>query len=482
MVEPERIEYRNDNPVGRTASYVLYWMQAAQRVEDNHALWYACDQANRLGLPLSVLFVLADYPSATAVHYRWMLAGLRQVAGFLRSAGISFTIQKGQPQRLVAQAARNAALLVCDRSPCRMAAQARLAIAGALPIPVIEVDGESVIPERVASTKQEWSARTFRNRTAGAIEVYSAALPLALPVPTHADIHSNLATDDLLFDAYAGQTQPAYQGDLSPMQEISAVPGAAAAGAALDRFISERLDAYDANRNDPLPEGTSGLSAYLHFGQISPLAVLRAARDHGGPGYPAFAEQLVVRRELCRNYVHYRPLDYDAWSGLPAWSRATLEAAAADRRSHVYSRAAFESAATHDPYWNAAQTQLIRTGTIHNYMRMYWGKMILAWSADPREAFDTALWLNDRYALDGRDPNGWAGVAWCFGLHDRPWPPRPVFGTVRSMVAAGLRRKFDVDAYARRWQTASWADTARQSTGHELPKQSGLSIIVSGGI
>jgi len=450
-VEPERIASLNDKPIAGTASYVLYWMQAAQRTEDNPALWYACEEANRLGLPIAVLFVVADYPSATAVHYRWMLAGLRQVARDLRDAGITFAIQRGQPQRLVALAARNAALLVCDRSPARVAVQAKRAVAGSLPIAVIEVDGESVIPERVASSKQEWSARTFRTRTTGALEVYAAARPLHLSEPAHAGNSIDLTTDDSLFEAYDGLRQPAYDGDLSPMQVIRPVPGAAAAQATLDCFIDERLDAYDADRNNPQKEGTSGLSAYLHFGQISPLAILRAARRHGGPGYTAFAEQLVTRRELCRNFIRCRPVDYDAWSGLPAWARATLEAAAADRRSYVYTRAIFESASTHDPYWNAAQTQLIRTGTIHNYMRMYWGKMILAWSADPREAFTTALWLNDRYALDGRDPNGWAGVAWCFGLHDRPWPHRPVFGTIRSMVAAGLRRKFDADAYARAW-------------------------------
>jgi len=168
---------------------------------------------------------------------------------------------------------------------------------------------------------------------------------------------------------------------------------------------------------------------------------------------PAFLEQLVVRRELCRNYAYYRPDDYDAWSAVPLWAMKTLMEHAGDTRDYLYSSSEFEAAATHDQYWNAAQNQLLRTGTIHNYMRMYWGKMILAWSRTPQEAFETAIGLNDRLALDGRDPNGWAGVAWCFGLHDRPWPRRSVFGTVRSMSAAGLRRKFDADAYARRWNS-----------------------------
>jgi deoxyribodipyrimidine photo-lyase len=228
-------------------------------------------------------------------------------------------------------------------------------------------------------------------------------------------------------------------------------PGAKAAHRALLRFIEKRLNGYGEGRNDPLADGCSGLSPYLHFGQLSPIELGRLARRHGGKGLPAFLEQLVIRRELCRNFAWYRPQDYDSWDALPAWSRATLLEHAGDKRSFVYRRKDFEAGATHDRYWNAAQAQLVKTGSIHNYMRMYWGKMILAWSAHPEEAFYTALYLNDRYALDGRDPNGWAGVAWCFGLHDRPWPSRLVFGTVRAMAYSGLKKKFDPEAYAGRW-------------------------------
>lgn len=459
MIDSERLTALNRRGIRDGAGYVLYWMQAAQRADCNHALWYAAAEADRLGLPLVVLFVLADYPSATAPHYRWMLAGLHETAATLREVGIGFRLRHGIPQTTVMQAAEEAALVVVDRSPARWSVLAKVALAAQSRVPVIEVDGESVIPEAVASHKQEWSARTLRLKIEGAVSSYATRALPGIPVPHHSAARIQISGDDRpgtvvetdLFSAHDARLKPAYPGDRSFEQVFTCIPGEASAHIRLVTFVQDRLDNYDCDRNDPLKDGSSGLSPYLHFGHVSPLAIIAAAHAHGGPGYPAFAEQLVVRRELCRNYVRYRPLDYDTWNGLPAWSRVALESAAADRRAYLYTRFQFEASATHDPYWNAAQEQLVRTGTIHNYMRMYWGKMILAWSATPQEAFATALYLNDRYALDGRDPNGWAGVAWCFGLHDRPWPSRPVYNTIRSMVAAGLKRKFDADAYAQAW-------------------------------
>ncbi|PKL07499.1 MAG: deoxyribodipyrimidine photolyase [Spirochaetae bacterium HGW-Spirochaetae-7] len=464
MIETERIRHLNDRRVTAGAGFVLYWMQAAQRAIDNQALSHAALEADRLGLPLEVLFVLADYPAATVPHYRWMLGGLRECSSTLRDAGIGFSIVRGDPLAMVTNAAIGAAMVVCDRSPSGWSVRLRASLAASLDIPVVEVDGESVVPEAVASSRQEWSARTFRGRISGAVDVYATTPPLPVPVPRRAAGTAGMAGDDKLFSAYDSPMAHAYSGDRSPLQSFAAVSGTSAALVLLERFVLERLDRYDADRNDPTKDGTSGLSPYLHFGQLSPVAVIRAAKTAGGPGYPAFAEQVVVRRELCRNYARWHPLDVDSWEGIPSWSRSTLEAAARDRRAYVYTRANFEASLTHDAYWNAPQEQLVRTGTIHNYMRMYWGKMMLAWSASPREAFETAVYLNDRYALDGRDPNGWAGVAWCFGLHDRPWPPRPVFGTVRAMAASGLRRKFDADGYAATWAPDHLPKSALEST------------------
>jgi deoxyribodipyrimidine photo-lyase len=197
-------------------------------------------------------------------------------------------------------------------------------------------------------------------------------------------------------------------------------------------------------------DGTSGLSPYLHFGQISPVEVAWRAAQVGGPGAQAFLEELIVRRELAVNFVFYNP-NYDRFEGLPAWAKETLRQHASDPRPARYTLEELEEARTEDPLWNAAQTELIRTGKIHGYMRMYWGKGFLRWTEDPEKAFRFALHLNNKYALDGRDPSSYAGVGWCFGLHDRPFPERPIFGKVRPMTEAGLRRKFPVEIYLARW-------------------------------
>lgn len=281
----------------------------------------------------------------------------------------------------MAQIAKDAALVVCDRSPAWWAVSAKASLADRLSIPVIEVDGESVIPESVASPKQEWSARTFRLKVSGAIGLYASNSNPGVPCPKRAALGTAMPGDDALFGAYDDPAVAEYPGDRVQEQSFVQAPGSAAALKRFDYFLENGLDSYDTRRNDPMLDGTSGLSAYLHFGQISSLELVRKANAHGGPGVPAFVEQLVIRRELCRNYARYRPFDYDAWEGLPAWSRSTLQNAAADRRQYVYSRESWEASATHDRYW----------------------------------------------------------------------PARPVFGTVRSMVASGLRKKFDADAYAEAW-------------------------------
>jgi deoxyribodipyrimidine photo-lyase len=213
-------------------------------------------------------------------------------------------------------------------------------------------------------------------------------------------------------------------------------------------FMALGLDRYDQTSRDPNAHGLSGLSPWLHFGQIAPQSVaLEAVASPRTEGQQAFLEQLIVRRELADNFCMHNP-HYDSIGGIPAWGRATLDKHRDDIREYVYARDAWERAATHDPLWNAAQHEMVRTGSMHGYMRMYWAKKILEWSKTPEDAIRTAIYLNDRYQLDGRDPNGYVGVLWSMGgLHDRPWKERSVFGTVRYMNAAGCKRKFDVERY-----------------------------------
>jgi len=224
-------------------------------------------------------------------------------------------------------------------------------------------------------------------------------------------------------------------------------PGEDEALAALDRFCRERLAGYDTARNDPTVAGQSDLSPYFHFGQLAPQRAALAVSRHGGDGAEAYLEELIVRRELSDNFCHHNE-DYDRYEGLPEWARRTLEDHLVDPREHLYDLDAFEAGQTHDPLWNAAQTELVVRGKMHGYLRMYWAKKILEWTRDPGEALDLAITLNDRYSLDGRDPNGYVGCAWSVGgVHDRPWTERPIFGKVRYMNYNGCKRKFRVDRY-----------------------------------
>lgn len=219
----------------------------------------------------------------------------------------------------------------------------------------------------------------------------------------------------------------------------------------LSRFVEKGLDRYEHDRNDPNADAVSHLSPYLHFGQISPLEVVLRVLEHDGPAVDTFLEELIIRRELSMNYIFHNR-DYDSFAALPEWSRKTLGAHGRDPRPYTYTLTELEEGRTHDPCWNAAQKEMMITGKMHGYMSMYWGKKILEWSRSPEEAFRTALYLNNKYELDGRDPNSFAGVAWCFGKHDRPWGERPVFGLVRYMSASGLQRKFDAGAYVQKVQ------------------------------
>jgi deoxyribodipyrimidine photo-lyase len=231
------------------------------------------------------------------------------------------------------------------------------------------------------------------------------------------------------------------------VQPVHWIKGGTEAGLRhLDEFIRHKLDRFDELRNDPGLDYSSNLSPYLHFGQISSLQAAMAVLDSGSPGKDRFLEELIVRRELAINFVHYNR-DYDTYQCLPEWAQATLRKHRRDRREYRYRFEELESSATHDRYWNAAQRELVVSGKMHGYMRMYWGKKILEWSGTPESAYETALRLNNKYSIDGRDPNGFAGVAWCFGKHDRAWPERSVFGKIRYMNDKGLERKFDMEAY-----------------------------------
>ena len=448
-IHPDRVRPLNGRrPSGGRS--VVYWMQAAQRAGDNHALEFAVGAANELRKPLFVLFALTEaYPEANERHYAFMLEGLKETREALRRRGIPMVVRRGEPDREAAAAGREAALVVVDDGYVRVERGWRRAAAAALDCPLIEVATNVVVPVGAASPKEEYSAATLRPKIYRRLDEFLAPLretPLRVK-PVEPDLES--------WD-FADTAAALARLDLD--RTVRKVPtlkgGPSEAERKLRAFVTDKLAAYAEARNDPSCDALSGLSPYLHFGQISPLAVALAVRKAPPYGQAAFLEELIVRRELSFNFVHYNRA-YDRFAGLPGWCRQTLLEHAADPRSYLYSRAEFETAITHDPYWNAAQREMVLTGKMHGYMRMYWAKKILEWSASPRTALRTALALNNAYELDGRDANAFAGVAWAFGKHDRPWGRRPVFGTVRYMNAAGLRRKFDADAYVRRVEALS---------------------------
>jgi deoxyribodipyrimidine photo-lyase len=477
LVEPQRIRPLN-RAEARRGDYVLYWMQAAPRVADNPALEHALRQADELGLPLVCVFGLtASYPEATLRHYVFLLEGLAETAADLQALGVRLAVLLEEPDGAALRLAQPAALLVTDRAYLRHQRAWRERVAAEATCPVVQVEGEAVVPVEQASGKAEWAASSLRPKLRRLLADYlpeaaapqpAGAAPGTAPgtrarrrrwaarPPRRDSLGLRLDAPVLPPADLEGGSAAPVLGRLRPDPSVPPVAGLRGGGsqarARLARFVRGPLAEYHLARNDPAGDLQSGLSPYLHFGQISPLAIARAvagARGVQEGAREAFLEQLVVRRELSLNLVLHDPA-YDRYEGLPEWARATLGRHARDRRPYLYDRATLERAETHDPYWNAAMREALATGGMHGYLRMYWGKKILEWSPTPQQAFAVALALNNRWCLDGRDPNSYAGVAWCFGRHDRPWPERPVFGTVRSMTSGGLERKFDMDAYLRR--------------------------------
>ena len=447
MIEDRRCQRLNGREQ-RRGRYVLYWMQQSQRASFNPALEYAIQVANREGLPVLVAFGLTDdYPDANLRHYRFMLEGLRDLASTLEERGIGCVVRRGAPVEVAVALADDAALVVCDRGYLRHQKAWRAEVARRVPCALVQVEGDVVVPIEAASDKAEVGARTLRPKLHRLWDDH--LIPLEDAAVRRSARGLRIASDVDLADI---------EGVLEPMRLDRSVPpvrrfrgGTGAARARLRAFLETRLQGYAEGRSEPAASQSGMISPYLHFGQISPVEIalaVRTAPAGAAADRRAYLEELIVRRELAANFVHFTPR-YDSYECLPTWARITLEQHRADPRAHSYGRDRLVAAETHDRYWNAAMREMVHTGFMPNPMRMYWAKKILDWSPDPETAFDTSLRLNNRYFLDGRDPNSYANVAWIFGLHDRPWPERPVFGKVRYMNARGLERKFDTAAYLR---------------------------------
>ena len=444
-IQSARIRPLKEGPEAADGRYVLYWMQSTQRSVFNPALEYAIEEANHRDLPVLVAFGLTDdYPEASARHYAFMLQGLADVAEGLASRGVTFVVRRGSPDEIAVELGRDAALVVCDAGYLRLQRQWRRNLAERLERRIVRVEGDVVVPLRAASQKHEYAARTIRPRIQKVWDDFIAPLRTReVSVRRSLDITSDIDVTD----PKAALAQLKVSTTPGPVKRF--VGGEREARRRLSDFLDGGVDRYGDQRGKPEVEGVSYLSPYLHFGQISPVEIALAVRERRGEGADsraAYLEELIVRRELAFNHAWFAPETYDRYEGLPDWARATLEAHLEDPRPHLYERAQLEAAETHDAYWNAAMREMTATGYMHNRLRMYWGKKILQWSRSPQEAFETILALNNRYFLDGRDANSFTNVGWIFGLHDRPWPAQPVYGTVRSM-GPNTFKSFDAEAY-----------------------------------
>jgi deoxyribodipyrimidine photo-lyase len=451
FVDDPRIRTRipgNPDPDGRA---VVCWIQRAQRADDNPALEAAITLGNALQMPVVAVFVLDPaFPSANLRHFQFMLEGLEELPSALRARRVGFMLRVGGPDEVVRFCREvGAAAVVGDENPLREAEQWRQQVAGGLRVPFWTVDADVVVPTALLE-KEQWSAGTIRPRITRHLDFclrqarrVTARVEWKRPRGMAGAEPSPGILDRLPLDR-----------SVAP---VGGVRGGRRAGLArLRAFLREQLAGYATGRNHPERDGTSQLSPFLHFGQLGPREVALAVRDAHAPlaDRQAFLEELIVRRELAINFVRFNP-QYDQVTAAARWALETLARHRADPREWIYDERRLDGADTHDPLWNAAERQMAESGWMHGYLRMYWAKKILEWTRSPEEAMAIALGLNDRYQLDGRDPSGYAGVAWAIiGKHDRAWgPERPIYGTIRYMSFASTSRKFDSKAYIARWDS-----------------------------
>ncbi len=442
MMIDERARLIKEGKKGRGP--VLYWMSRDQRVNDNWALLFAQKVAMEYKSPLVVVFCLVPkFLGATIRQYGFMLRGLEEVEQGLKKINIPFYLLKGHPSEEIGLFAvkMKASALVTDFSPLRIKKTWNNGVAKHIDIPFYEVDAHNIVPCWTASPKLEYAAYTIRPK-------------IHRLLPTCLEDFPRIRKHPFSLKEKAVRTEwdklPSFLKIDNSVKEITWLkPGERAATKSLRNFVSDKLSSYDTMRNDPTNHGQSDLSPYLHFGNISAQRAALAVQMSSVslPNKEAFLEELIVRRELSDNFCSYNT-HYDSFEGFPPWAQETLKKHQRDRRPYLYKLGQFEEAATHDPLWNAAQREMVMRGKMHGYMRMYWAKKILEWSESPEQAIEIGIYLNDRYSLDGRDPNGYTGIAWSIGgVHDRAWNERRVFGKVRYMSYKGCKGKFDVKKY-----------------------------------
>jgi deoxyribodipyrimidine photo-lyase len=441
-IHPDRIQLLNEKPVREGAKYVLYWIQKSSRAEWNHAFEYAIRLSKKLDCGVVAAFgLMDDYPEANARHYTFLLEGLRQAAEDFKKRNTRFVLRFGAPADVALALAEDAAAVICDRGYLRHERAWRDTVAAQAGCAVVQVETDLVVPVETTSDKQEYAARTIRKKIMSRYEDFLEEP--ARRQPGKSSLRYGIESESLA-------DIPGLIRSRGIDDRVAAVDwikgGTQAAKKRFRQFLDQQLSSYEDKRNQPHLDTVSFMSPYLHFGQISPVWLVNELRQHSGKNADSYLEEVLVRRELTANFCFYND-DYDQYDCLPDWALETLEEHKDDERERVYTRDELESGQTQDDYWNTAMQAMRERGYLHNHMRMYWGKQILRYTNTPRYAYQTALYLNNKYFLDGRDHNSFANIAWLFGLHDRAWQEREIFGKVRTMTPGGLERKTDPDQF-----------------------------------
>ena len=444
LMVQDRVRLRRSGWPDPDGTCVVYWMQRSQRGVDNPALDIAVEAANALGKPCVVFFApVPFYPNANLRHYRFLVEGIPDIAEALAKRGIGLVLRRFPDHSLLKFCAGvRPALVVGDENPLRELEHWRDLASKKLRVPFWTVDSDVIVPSRLIE-KEQYASHIIRKKLEAQLDAFlvkpgNLRAKVAWKQPAHLQ---SLAPD---FDITDGWT---LDRSVPPVNTFKG--GTAEALKLLREFIKQKLETYDHRRNHPETDGTSRLSPYLHFGHIGPLTIALAVKNADAPqaAKDSYLNELLVWRELAINFVTYNP-NYDNFESGEDWAHRSLAAHATDLRPVLYTEKQLENAETYDPLWNAAQRQMVNSGWMHNYVRMYWGKKILEWSRTPAEAYRVAVVLNDKYELDGRDPNGYSGIAWSIvGKFDRPWFDRPIFGTIRYMSGQSTGRKFDSQKY-----------------------------------
>ncbi|XP_076331892.1 deoxyribodipyrimidine photo-lyase-like [Tachypleus tridentatus] len=436
--------------ISKSCKGIVYWMSRDQRVQDNWALLYAQKVALGVCCPLYVCFCLVPkFLNATIRHYQFVLKGLQEVEKECESLNIGFHLLLGEAYQVLPNFIKknHIGAVVVDFSPLRTPLKWVDDVKKTLSSETVfwQVDAHNIVPCWEASEKLEYGARTIRRKIHDKLSTYLTEFP---PVICHP--HPCLKSQPVDWKA----AQNSLQVDQSVKEVKWATPGAKEGLKMLFDFCKVRLKNFSDSRNDPTKNSLSNLSPWIHFGQISVqrcILTVKQFKNKYSKSVDAYIEEAIVRRELADNFCFFNS-KYDQVEGAYDWAKTSLKLHAKDKREYIYTKEQFEKGQTHDSLWNAAQFQMVCEGKMHGFLRMYWAKKILEWSRSPEEALEIAIYLNDKYELDGRDPNGYVGCMWSIcGIHDQGWAERPVFGKIRYMNYQGCKRKFDVDAFIRKY-------------------------------